>query len=1091
MDKKIVLIDGHSILHRAFFGIPDLTNAEGLHTNAVYGFLNILFKILEEEKPDYLTVAFDVHAPTFRHKMFADYKGTRKPMAEELREQVPVMKEVLKSMGVAIVECEGYEADDILGTIARSSEKAGLEVSLVSGDRDLLQLATEHIKIRIPKTKRTGTEIEDYYAADVKEKYQVTPEEFIDVKALMGDASDNIPGVPGIGEKTATALIAAYGSIENAYAHVDELKPPRAQKNLREHYDMAQMSKTLATIEVNAPIDYHLEDAKLGNLFTPEAHAWMKKLEFKQMQSRFPKQEKEAPVQQYFRKITERTEAEQIFAKAQAAGRVGFQFLFEPERVLQMAETRMGREEAENIPGNTESQERTGLNGQDIPGNTETQERTGLNGQDISGNTEAQERTGLNGQDIPSNTEAQKTNGLDGQNVPGDTESQGMQLAMESDGQLTLEGFLRIQGSGSPATAPVSEASRPATVPVSEADSSTTAPVSEANRPAVFQVPVAGSYAATQVPVAGSSAAAQAPGTGSSAAAQAPGTGSPAAAQKVEAGVSAGISPILGLALAFGREDIYFLEAGEGMTGTYLAEQMQPLLQKAEAAETFGLKSQLSCFEVPRQHRCKVTDVLIGAYLLNPLKNDYAYDDVAREHLQLTFPSQLDLLGKLPFAQAFREKEAEFFQYACFVAYTSYQASSVIEGKLKDCGMWALFREIEMPLVFTLYDMEQEGVQVNAGELKSYGESLTGRIDELEQEIYQDAGETFNINSPKQLGVILFEKLKMPNGKKTKTGYSTAADVLDKLAPDYPLVSKILEYRQLTKLKSTYADGLANFIRKDGRIHSSFHQTITATGRLSSTDPNLQNIPIRMELGRQIRKVFIPRKGCVLIDADYSQIELRVLAHMSGDENLIHAYQAAQDIHKMTASQVFHIPFEEVTSLQRRNAKAVNFGIVYGISSFGLSQDLSITKKEAAQYIASYFETYPGIKQFLDRLVTDAKEQGFVSTMYGRRRPVPELTSGNFMQRSFGERVAMNAPIQGTAADIIKIAMNRVHDALNAQGLRSRLILQVHDELLVEAYEEEAAQVEAILKKEMETAADLSVALEIDMHHGENWYEAH
>ena len=1004
MDKKIVLIDGHSILHRAFFGIPDLTNAEGLHTNAVYGFLNILFKILEEEKPDYLTVAFDVHAPTFRHKMFADYKGTRKPMAEELREQVPVMKEVLKSMGVAIVECEGYEADDILGTIARSSEKAGLEVSLVSGDRDLLQLATEHIKIRIPKTKRTGTEIEDYYAADVKEKYQVTPEEFIDVKALMGDASDNIPGVPGIGEKTATALIAAYGSIENAYAHVDELKPPRAQKNLREHYDMAQMSKTLATIEVNAPIDYRLEDAKLGNLFTPEAHAWMKKLEFKQMQSRFPKQEQEAPVQQYFRKITERTEAEQIFAKAQAAGRVGFQFLFEPERVLQMAETRMGREEAENIPGNTESQERTGLNGQNIPGSTE----------------------------------AQKTNGLDGQDVPGDTESQGMQLAMESDGQLTLEGFLQIQG--------------------------------------------AGVSAASQMPGAGSFAAVQAQGADSPAVAQ---------AQEGEAGVSARISPILGLALAFGREDIYFLEAGEGMTGAYLAEQMQPLLQKAEAAGTFGLKSQLSCFEVPRQHRCKVTDVLIGAYLLNPLKNDYAYDDVAREHLQLTFPSQLDLLGKLPYAQAVREKEAEFFQYACFVAYTSYQASGVIEGKLKDCGMWALFREIEMPLVFTLYDMEQEGVQVNAGELKSYGESLTGRIDELEQEIYQDAGETFNINSPKQLGVILFEKLKMPNGKKTKTGYSTAADVLDKLAPDYPLVSKILEYRQLTKLKSTYADGLANFIRKDGRIHSSFHQTITATGRLSSTDPNLQNIPIRMELGRQIRKVFIPRKGCVLIDADYSQIELRVLAHMSGDENLIHAYQAAQDIHKMTASQVFHIPFEEVTSLQRRNAKAVNFGIVYGISSFGLSQDLSITKKEAAQYIASYFETYPGIKQFLDRLVTDAKEQGFVSTMYGRRRPVPELTSGNFMQRSFGERVAMNAPIQGTAADIIKIAMNRVHDALNAQGLRSRLILQVHDELLVEAYEEEAAQVEAILKKEMETAADLSVALEIDMHHGENWYEAH
>ncbi len=405
--------------------------------------------------------------------------------------------------------------------------------------------------------------------------------------------------------------------------------------------------------------------------------------------------------------------------------------------------------------------------------------------------------------------------------------------------------------------------------------------------------------------------------------------------------------------------------------------------------------------------------------------------------------------------------------------------------------MWALFCSIEMPLVYTLYDMEQEGVLVNAEELKSYGESLTGRIGELEQEIYQDAGEEFNINSPKQLGAILFEKLKMPYGKKTKTGYSTAADVLDKLAPEYPLVSKILEYRQLAKLKSTYADGLANFIQEDGRIHSTFHQTITATGRLSSTDPNLQNIPIRMELGRQIRKVFIPKEGCVLIDADYSQIELRVLAHMSGDENLIKAYREAQDIHRMTASQVFHVPLEEVTSLQRRNAKAVNFGIVYGISSFGLSQDLSISKKEAAEYIEAYFQAYPGIKTFLDRLVSEAREQGYVSTMFGRRRPVPELASSNFMQRSFGERVAMNAPIQGTAADIIKIAMIRVNDALKGQGLRSRLILQVHDELLVEAYEEEAGLVEAILKKEMEHAADLSVELDIGMDKGKNWYEAH
>ena len=396
-----------------------------------------------------------------------------------------------------------------------------------------------------------------------------------------------------------------------------------------------------------------------------------------------------------------------------------------------------------------------------------------------------------------------------------------------------------------------------------------------------------------------------------------------------------------------------------------------------------------------------------------------------------------------------------------------------------------------MPLVYTLHEMEQEGVQVNGEELKLYGEHLSGKITELEQEIYQDAGEEFNINSPKQLGVILFEKLKMPYGKKTKTGYSTAADVLDKLAGDYPLVSKILEYRQLAKLKSTYADGLANYIDAGGRIHSTFHQTITATGRISSTEPNLQNIPIRMELGRQIRKVFIPKEGCILIDADYSQIELRVLAHMSGDESLIEAYQKAQDIHRITASQVFHVPFEEVTSLQRRNAKAVNFGIVYGISSFGLSQDLSITKKEAAQYIESYFETYPGVKRYLDQQVKDAKEQGYVSTMFGRRRPVPELSSSNFMQRSFGERVAMNSPIQGTAADIIKIAMVRVSEALKEQGLRSRLILQIHDELLVEALEEEAGQVEEILKREMEAAASLSVKLEIDMNRGKSWYEAH
>ena len=427
---------------------------------------------------------------------------------------------------------------------------------------------------------------------------------------------------------------------------------------------------------------------------------------------------------------------------------------------------------------------------------------------------------------------------------------------------------------------------------------------------------------------------------------------------------------------------------------------------------------------------------------------------------------------------------------SCYAAYTAFAAAPLLEKKLEEEGMDRLFREIEMPLVFTLYEMEQAGIKVEGEALKVYGDQLGARISELEQEIYKMAGEVFNINSPKQLGVILFEKLQMPHAKKTKTGYSTAADVLEKLAVDYPIVAKILEYRQLAKLKSTYADGLAAYIGSDGRIHGKFNQTVTATGRLSSTEPNLQNIPVRMELGRLIRKVFVPEDGFVFVDADYSQIELRILAHCSGDEQLIQAYREARDIHRMTASQVFHTPFDEVTDLQRRNAKAVNFGIVYGISSFGLSQDLSITRKEAAQYIEHYFETYPGIKKFLDDCVANAKEKGYAVTLYGRRRPVPELRSSNFMQRNFGERVAMNAPIQGTAADIIKIAMIGVHNELKKRKLKSRLILQVHDELLIEAEESELDEVKKILKDQMENAASLSVPLLVDMHTGKNWYEA-
>lgn len=870
MSSKIVLIDGHSILNRAFYGLPDLTNAEGLHTNAIYGFLTIMFKLLEEEKPEYLTVAFDVHAPTFRHKMYAEYKGTRKPMADELRQQVPVIKEVLHAMGVKTIECAGLEADDLIGTLSNRCENEGMEVTVISGDRDLLQLATEHVKIRIPKTKQGKTEIEDYYAKDVEERYQVTPKEFIDLKALMGDTADNIPGVPSIGEKTATKIITQYHSIEEAHEHVDELKPPRASKALSEHWDLAVLSKELATINVKADFPYELSEAKLGNLYTEEAYIFFQKLEFKNLLSRFDVSAPANKVEDGFKIITSKSEAEKVFVQAEEASTIGAVIFKDLGNVLPL--------------------------------------------------------------------------------------------------------FADQAGLG-------------------------------------------------------------------------------------------------GIGLCFSKEESYCIKVEKDITGEWLLKKLADVAEKAETYAMFHLKESMEQVTIRNQANC--FDVSVAAYLLNPLKNNYTWEDVAREHLGLMIDEKIDQDMK-----------------ACYESYVNYASVEVLRQKLRDTKMDTLFRDIEMPLVFTLFDMEQNGIRVEADALKQYGDQLAGKIAELEKEIYEEAGETFNINSPKQLGVVLFENMKLPGGRKTKTGYSTAADVLEKLAPEHPVVAKILEYRQYTKLKSTYADGLANYIQDDGRIHGKFNQTITATGRISSTEPNLQNIPVRMELGRLIRKVFIPEEGYRFVDADYSQIELRVLAHCSGDEHLIQAYKEQSDIHRITASQVFHIPFDEVTPQQRRNAKAVNFGIVYGISSFGLSQDLSITRKEAAKYIDDYFATYPGIKTFLDHAVTHAKEEGYVVTLFGRRRPVPELSSSNFMQRSFGERVAMNSPIQGAAADIIKIAMIRVNQRLKDQKMKSRLVLQVHDELLIEAYEPELDEVQNILKEEMEHAAELKVPLEIDMHTGDNWYEA-
>ncbi len=882
MNKKIVLIDGFSILFRAFYGLPSLTNSAGEPTNAVYGFLNILFKILDDESPDLLTIAFDVSGPTFRHDMYEEYKGTRKPMPEDLVSQVPLIKEVLTAMKISIVEKAGYEADDIIGTLANKSEKLGYDVSVVSGDRDLLQLATEKVKIIIPKTKRTGTEIEEYFAKDVKEKYQVSPTEFIDVKGLMGDASDNIPGVPGIGEKTATKIIVEYGSIENAHAHIEDIKPKRAKESLGENYDIALLSKELATIITECELDFNIKDSTFDDIYNEDVFVIFKKLEFQNFLNRFDMEVNSYDkIEDHFTLISSLDKAQEVF------------------------DFYLG-------------------------------------------------------------------------NKPSKNHVLAMQFIIDED-------------------------------------------------------------------------------------------------------------TCLGLSITFASDKVYFIKIDQDITVSYLSKQLSSLLDNKYVLSTINLKEQLDYLNISNNN--KIYDIGIASYLLNPLKSTYNFDDVARDYLNMTIQSRKELFGKKGLKEVMNTNEDDFLMFACYESFVAFKAYDSIFEQLKKTDMYDLFINIEMPLVYTLFDMEKRGIRTNKEALKEYGDKLAVRIGELEKTIYEQAGEEFNINSPKQLGVILFEKLNLPFGKKTKTGYSTAASVLEKLVDYHPIINQALEYRQLAKLKSTYADGLANYIGEDNKIHSKFHQTITATGRISSTDPNLQNIPIRMELGRAIRKVFTPEEGFVFVDADYSQIELRVLAHMSGDESLIEAYQHEDDIHKITASKVFHTPLDEVTSLQRSNAKAVNFGIVYGISSFGLGQDLNISRKEAEEYIEQYFKTYPQIKEFLDNLVREAEEKGYVNTIFGRRRPIPELKSSNFMQRSFGKRVAMNSPIQGTAADIIKIAMNRVNQELKNRKLDSRLILQVHDELLIEAKIEELEEVKDILITEMKNATKLRVPLELGVNIGENWYE--
>lgn len=876
--SKFVLIDGHSILNRAFYGVPIFTNSEGLHTNAVFGFLNIMFKIIDSKQPDYMAVAFDVHQPTFRHEMFKDYKGTRKPMMEELMEQVPVIKELLQKMNITTVELPGYEADDVIGTLSKKGEKAGMEVDVISGDRDLLQLASDHVTICIPKTKKGQTTVEEYNTEGVRKLYKVTPTEFIDVKALMGDSSDNIPGVPGIGEKGATAIISQFGSIENAYDHADEISNTRNRNALLNNYEMAQMSKTLATINIQSPVEVTPEQCKLEDIYTEDALEMIKRLEFKSMIQRFGSVTSTNDCEGGFKYINNPFDADPIFEQAKNADNVGI-FIYK-----------------------------------------------------------------------------NKDN--------------------------------------------------------------------------------------------------------------------------------------FGVSLCFNNDNVYYIGKEGFVTEDYIIEKVRDLANAKAKLTILNIKENNDILENDDVE--SIFDISIAAYLLNPLQNTYDYDDIAREYLGMNVPAFDEIFPKTKKNETPSDEIPEnILKYACYNAYVAYKAKDALTEKLKETEMLDIYNNVEIPLTYALYDMEQAGIMVAGDKLKEYGERLKTGIDALEKDIYAEAGHEFNINSPKQLGEILFGEMQLPGGKKTKTGYSTSASVLEKLEPDYPFVSKILEYRQLTKLKSTYADGLAVYIGEDNRIHGKFNQTITATGRISSTEPNLQNIPVRMPLGREIRKVFIPKEGCVFIDADYSQIELRILAHMSDDKNLIDAYNHSKDIHAATASLVFHVPLEEVTKEQRSNAKAVNFGIVYGISSFGLSNDLSISRKEAEQYIKDYFISYPGIKNYLDNSVKEAKEKGYSVTMFGRRRPIPELTSGNFMQRQFGERVAMNSPIQGSAADIMKIAMINVAKELKEKDLKSKIVLQVHDELLIEAYENEVEQVKDILKRNMEQAAHLNVPLDVDVQVGNNWDEAH
>ncbi|MDR2166279.1 MAG: DNA polymerase I [Clostridiales bacterium] len=868
-NKKLMLLDGMSLINRAFYALPPLTTAAGVPTNALLGFLNIYFKLLEEEAASHVAVVFDLPGPTFRHKKFAEYKATRKPFPKELQAQIPLLKDLLTTMNIPIVSLEGYEADDVMGTLAVKSQDLGFSTTIVTGDRDLLQIATDSIKIRIPRTRGGQTITEDYFAADFSEKMGITPTEYIDMKALMGDSSDNIPGVAGIGEKTALKIIQEFGNIEAAIAAVNAditcVKPKKAAQNLLEMAEIARLSKELATIVTDAEIDFDPERLKPGEMFNPQAFEEFRRLELKSLMKKFGNLSNER-------------------SSAQISGEI-----------------------LDKMP-----------------------------------------------------------------EIPPDM-------------------------------------------------------------PVVYHILREGGAAR-------------------------------------------------GFALAFG-EKIAFLPH---------ISALGDFFQGPNPKIGFDTKKDIHFL---RQNGIEVNnlafDLLIAGYLLGNLKDGDSIADLSLEYLKepLDLPKAKDT--QLSLLEQHEESSEDLAQTAFGYVSAISRAYPLMRDLLAGQGMDKLFYEVEIPLISVLADMESRGIAIDSNFIKEYGKNLDVDISRLTGEIYDLAGSEFNINSPKQLAKVLFEDLGLRGGKRTKTGFSTNVEVLQKLAREHAIAAKILEYRSYAKLRSTYVDGLLNAINPEtGRVHTTFNQAVAATGRLSSNHPNLQNIPVRTALGRELRRAFVAAPGFVFVDADYSQIELRILAELSGDETFLTAFAQKQDIHRITAARVFQVDFDEVTDSMRSAAKAVNFGIVYGISAFALAEDINVSVREAESFIKGYFARYPAVSAYMERAVADAKVKGYSETLWGRRRPLPELSHSNFQTRAFGERAAMNMPVQGSAADIIKIAMVKVYNRLRAEGLQSRLILQIHDELLIEAAEGEIEAVRAILLDEMQNAVQMSVPLDIDINIGANWYDA-